>query len=67
MKLRVPTLESVCYVTENVPKMCKKLFDIELDFSIEGIESLEGLIDSFPRGDESTIPENLNEPLVAIG
>lgn len=67
MKLRVPMLESVCYVAENVPKRCKDLFNIELDFSVESIAPLEGIIDSFPRGDEPTILEKLNEPLVAIG
>lgn len=66
MNLRVPALESVESVAENVPKLCKQLFNIELDFSVDSIELLEEIIDSFPQGDSSAMIEKLNEPLVAI-
>jgi len=67
MKLRVPTLESVESVAENVPKLCKQLFNIELDFSVDSVELLGKVIDSFPQAESSEMIEKLNEPLVAIG
>lgn len=67
MKLRIPALESVSNVAENVPRHCKELFNISLDFSVESVELLEEVLDSFPHGDEPAMLERLNEPLVAIG
>lgn len=67
MDLRVPKIEFVESVAENVPRMCKKLFNVELDFSINSVELLEEIIVSFPQGDSSAMIEKLNEPLVAIG
>ena len=67
MKLKVPTLESVTYVAENVPMHCKNLFNVDLDFSVEGVEHLEGIIESFPHSDNPAMLEELSEPLVAMG
>jgi hypothetical protein len=64
---KIPMLESVYDVAENLPKRFRDLFIIELDFSVESIEHIERIIAAFPHDDEPAIVEKMNELLVAIG